>query len=337
MKYGVYLKERWEWAAIFIWLLFSMEIFLLTVQGGLWLGVYTAAGLTIGYLAGTFADFRRQKRYYEQMLDMAEELDKKYLLSEMLPAGGRQEEKIVSRALYLAGKSMNEYAEGHRRRAKEYKEYIELWIHEVKVPIAAARMLIENHPCEIGGELMAEVERIEGYTEQALFYARSSAVEKDYLIREISLRHLVEETLLQKKKPLIAARAVIRLESLEQTVYSDSKWLAFILGQIVDNSIKYAGDKPPELEIWAGAQKAGVKLFIRDHGIGIPDGETDRVCEKGFTGSNGRKYVKSTGLGLYLCDKLCRRLGHRMEVQSREGEGCTVAIVFPKSDFMVMS
>lgn len=334
MKYGVYLKERWGWAAIFIWLLFSMETFLLTVRGSLWLSVYAAAGLTAGYFAGTFMDFWRQKKYYGQVLDLAEELDKKYLLSEMLPAGRRQEEKILNRTMYLAGKSMNEYAEGYRRRAKEYKEYIELWIHEVKVPIAAARMIIENHPAETGEELLAEVERIEGYTEQALFYARSSAVEKDYLIRKVSLRFLVEETILQKKKLLLAARAGIRLGHLEQTVCSDSKWLVFILGQIVENSVKYAGEKPPELEIWAEEQKAGVKLFIRDGGIGIPAGEADRVCEKGFTGSNGRKYARSTGLGLYLCDKLCRRLGHGIEVQSREGEGCTVTIVFPKSDFM---
>lgn len=334
MKYGVYLKERWGWAAIFIWLLFSMETFLLTVRGSFWLGVYTAVSLAAGYAAGTFLDFRRQKVYYEQMQDMAEGLDKKYLLSEMMPAGRRQEERILSRILYLAGKSMNEYAEGYRRRAKEYKEYIELWIHEVKVPIAAARMILENHPSQAGEELTAEVERIEGYTEQALFYARSSAVEKDYLIRKVTLQFLVEETMLQKKKLLIAARAGIHLGQLEQTVCSDSKWLVFILGQIVENSVKYAGDKPPELEIWAKEQKAGVKLFIRDKGIGIPAGETDRVCEKGFTGSNGRKYKRSTGLGLYLCDKLCRRLGHRIEVQSREGEGCTVTIVFPKSDLM---
>lgn len=334
MKYGVYLKERWGWAAIFLWLLFSMETFLLTVSGGSWLGIYAAVCLTAGYFAGTYMDFRRQKKYYEELRDMAESMDKKYLLSEMAPAGKRQEEKILDRTLYLMGKSMNEYAEGYRRRAKEYKEYIELWIHEVKVPIAAVKMMIENHPSGIETELTAEVERIEGYTEQALFYARSSAVEKDYLIRKVTLRSLVEETVLQKKKPLLAAKAKLSFGSLEQTVYSDSKWLVFILGQIVDNSIKYAGDGPPDLEIWAEEQKGSARLILRDKGIGIPGGETDRVCEKGFTGSNGRKYARSTGLGLYLCDKLCRRLGHRIEVQSREGEGCMVTLIFPKSDFM---
>lgn len=126
------------------------------------------------------------------------------------------------------------------------------------------------------------------------------------------------------------------MEELDKFVYSDGKWLTFILGQIVENSIKYAGESPLKLHIWAREEKERVLLFVEDNGIGIPAEEVKNVCEKGFTGSNGRKYKKATGIGLYLCDKLCSRLGHSLLVESEEGEGCKITFVFPKSDFMTM-
>lgn len=200
MRYRTYLKERGIWAAVFGWLLFSIETFLLTMRGSLWLGIYVAVSLILAYVAGTYADYRHLKKYMEKLYHTTEELDKKYLLPEMMEPGARQEEKLLHQIVYMTNKSMNEQVARYKRSAKEYKEYIELWIHEVKVPIAAARMVLTNHPTETAVELETELCAIEGYTDQALYYARSSEVEKDYFIRQVHLQELVEETLLQKKE-----------------------------------------------------------------------------------------------------------------------------------------
>ena len=127
------------------------------------------------------------------------------------------------------------------------------------------------------------------------------------------------------------------LHDLETEVFSDSKWLAFILNQVLSNSIKYADKEPLKLEIYAKEEKESVCLFIRDNGMGIPKAEVSRVFEKGFTGEKGRKTAgmfgyrnQATGLGLFLCKELCRKLGHSLSLESEEGIGTAVCIVFPK-------
>lgn len=295
--------------------------------------IYVAVSLFAGYFVITYIDYRRWRMYLNDLLITAEALEKKYLLPEMMPKARRQEEEMLHEVIRMMGKSAAEWAAGHEKNAKEYKEYIELWIHEVKVPIAAIKMIMENRQDTIPAGMQEAVEQIEDYTEQALFYARSSDVEKDYLIREIVLSGVVEDVILHHKRELIGMRAILDLHDLAATVYSDSKWLYFIINQIVGNSIKYAGKSPLQLYIYGEVKKEYVLLHVKDNGIGIPSGEVESVCKKGFTGSNGRKYRKSTGIGLYLCNKLCKRLGHHLEVSSEEGQGCHVMIQFPRSDF----
>lgn len=333
MKYRTYLKEHIIWLCIFGGLLFSLETFLLTLSAGEWLMVYTAAALMAAYFIGTFAEYRQLKFYLSELQELTEGLDKKYLVPEMMQKGKRQEERCLYEIFCTVGRSMHEHVAGYRRALLEYKEYIEMWIHEVKVPIAAARMILVNHR-EHDNMLTEELERIEGYVEQALFYARSSEVEKDYLIRQISLESLVQEALLQKKRELLALHVSVNLHDLDRTVYSDSKWLAFILSQILSNSIKYAGENTLCLEIYGEETTEKVCLYIKDNGIGVKTEEIPRVFDKGFTGANGRKYQKSTGLGLYLCKKLCDRLGHDIHFNAAEEKGSEVRLIFPKNAYV---
>ncbi len=333
MRYGTFLQERLGWAVVFGWLLFSIETFLLTVKGSVWLEVYVAVNLIGAYFFITYLEFRGQKKYWDSIQEVMEGLEKRYLLPEMMPVGKREEERLFFEVACAMGKSMSEQVAEFKRKSKEYKEYIELWIHEVKIPIATAKMILTNYPHERAGDLTEEIEQIEGYTEQALFYARSGSVEKDYLVREIKLLDVVNEAVLQNKKSLINKKAIIELDNLELTVFSDSKWLIFMLGQIIGNSIKYASEDGLKLKIFGQEHKESISLHVADNGIGIASEEVERVWEKGFTGSNGRKNKKSTGIGLYLCRKLCMRLGHGISLTSKESKGCEVTFIFPKSDF----
>lgn len=330
MKYLTWLKEHGIWICIFSWLLFSLETFLLTLKSSGWLMTYTAISLAAAFFAGTFGEYRRWKKYLTEIQSMTEGLSRKYLVPEMMHTGKRQEEKLLYEIFRSVGKSMNEHVAGYKNDNREYKEYIEMWVHGVKVPIAAARMILENHS-ETDMALTEEIDRVEGCVEQALFYARSSDVEKDYLIKKVNLQKVTEQTLLQKKRELIGRHASISLHDLDREVYSDGKWMEFILGQILNNSIKYAAKDGLLLEIYSREAKDRILLYIKDNGIGVKEEEVARVFDKGFTGTNGRKYRKSTGIGLYLCKKLCSRLGHNILFSSKEGEGSMVTLIFPKA------
>ena len=151
-----------------------------------------------------------------------------------------------------------------------------------------------------------ELSRIDGYVEQALYYARSTNLEKDYMIRKIRLDELIKGTLKKYSKQLISAKATPHFDNLSQIVYGDSKWLEFILGQLIANSIKYKKETLT-LTFFACEEQDHVLLYVSDDGIGIPESELPRIFEKGFTGTNGRSYAKSTGVGLYLCRQLCKK------------------------------
>lgn len=334
MKYSTFLKERGYTAAIFGWLFFSIETFLLTFRDALWLMLYVAVLLWGSFFLLTFLDYRREKKFLTETLEISERLKEPYLIGEMEIPAVTKEQKLWKEFLQTLGKSMKEHVNEYRKETKEYKEYIELWIHEVKLPIAAAKLMIDNHRQQIPEGLEREIERIESYTEQALFYARSNDVEKDYFIREMPLSDIVNEAVSLNRRELLAMQVNLSLHDLELKVYTDAKWMIFILNQILSNSLKYTNDVAPCIEIYGVTSGENTSLLIKDNGIGIREEEISRVFEKGFTGSNGRMKKKSTGIGLYLCRKLCNRLGHSIDLQSEEGQGCTVRITFPKSSYV---
>lgn len=199
-------------------------------------------------------------------------------------------------------------------------------------------MVIENNKNEVTKSIGEELEKIENYIEQALFYARSNTVEKDYYIKKIGLQEIVKDSIKKNKNLLIPGKTILNLHDLNYEVNTDSKWMSFILNQILQNSVKYKKQNHNlELEISAKQGKQNIILTLKDNGIGIKKGEITRVFEKGFTGTNGRKIgKKSTGIGLYLCKKLCDKLGLGLELNSIEGEGTEVIIVFPMGNFMEM-
>lgn len=334
MNYFTFLRERGFQAAIFIWLLFSIETFLLTFESSSWLAGFVAVNLILAYFAVTYTEYRRRKKFLLHLAETADALSEKYLVSQVIEPERNQEEKILWDLLQDMGKSMCEHVNGYKQCFSEYKEYIELWIHEVKIPIAAAKMLVENNRSPVTESMDEELDKIANYTEQALYYARSSAVEKDYLIRRVKLQDAVNTVLADNRKALIAKRTVPILSGLDAEVCSDSKWLVFILNQVIANSLKYCGDSPLELRITARENKENITLSIADNGIGMKKEEVSKVFEKGFTGTNGRRGRKSTGIGLYLCKKLCARLGHGISFDAREGEGSTVTLIFPKASFV---
>ena len=230
---------------------------------------------------------------------------------------------------------MLENVNSYKQLQEDYKEYIELWIHEIKIPIATSKLIIENNKNEITKSIDEELDEIENYTEQALFYARSNTVNKDYVVTKSNLKEIVNGAILKSKRVLLSNKISIELNDLEKEVFTDSKWATFIINQIIQNSIKYSKKEDKKIQLYAKSNNENIILYIKDNGIGIKKGEITRVFEKGFTGENGRIInKKSTGIGLYLCKKLCDKLGLGIELNSEKDIGTEVRIIFPKSSFM---
>ena len=246
-------------------------------------------------------------------------------------------------ALARESKAMTDEVEAARLAQREYRDYVETWIHEVKTPIAAARLVAQNHPDDATAAMDRELVRIEGYAEQALYYARSTSVDRDFAIHRVDLGELVRGTLKANARTLIDAHMAPELGDLDFEVRCDPKWLTFVLGQVLVNAAKYrkpAGPdgvlEPARLRIGAelrlsDADARVTVLSVADEGIGIPAEDVDRVFDRGFTGQNGRRFAKSTGIGLYLVRSLCQKMGLRVTLASRVGRGTTVSIEFPDS------
>lgn len=295
--------------------------------------VFLCLVLSLCVLLPLGGEIARKLRFYRDMAGRLDALEEKYLFSEVMAEPGFPEGAFLLSAAQAMGASMAEAVGDARRDMGEYREYIETWIHEVKTPIAAARLSLENHPGPLADSVENSLFQIEGYVEQALFYARSGAVDRDYAVRALPLSQAVSAALRRYARPLIEAGFRVELEALDAVVCSDGKWVEFILGQLISNSLKYRS-AAPRLTFSQAVKRDGVVLSLRDNGPGIPPEDLPRVFDKGFTGANGRQLsTRSTGLGLYLCRKLCARLGLGLSLSCPPGGGTLVSLTFPLGRF----
>ena len=283
-------------------------------------------------LVGLFLTYWKRDRQMRQLLDMAEQLSERYLISEVMELPEQAEDQVYYRLLKMSGKSMLEQISEVKRERLEYKEYIEQWIHEIKTPITAMKLLCENHRTDWTKELLLELEKTNRFTEQALYFARSEYTEKDYSVREIALAQIVHQAIADNKYLLLQSGMRLEVEEIQDTVYSDEKWVRFILNQLIANAVKYRAGQPV-LRFSTCRQQNQVVLMVEDNGIGISPSDLPRIFEKGFTGQNGRIVQQSTGIGLYLCKRLCEKLGIGISANS-EGKRTTISLFFHINDFV---
>lgn len=335
MRFRDFLKDKLLTISLLLFGFITIEIFLAIYPVGNFIKFYIPIILMLFYLIGITIEYLSKRRFYQNVFHTLDELDDKYLVNELIKTPNFIEGKLLRKVLEQTDKAMLEKVNQYKYLQEDYKEYIELWIHEIKTPIAASKMVIENNKNTITKSIDEELDKIEDYTEQALFYARSNTVEKDYYIKKSNLKDIVNECVKKNKNILIQQKISINIHDLDVSVNTDSKWIVFILNQLIQNSVKYRKEKGhSEIEMYAKSGKENVILQIKDNGIGIKKGEITRVFEKGFTGTNGRlSNKKSTGIGLYLCKKLCDKLGVAIELNSIQGEGTEVRLVFPQGSY----
>ncbi|NRU49441.1 signal transduction histidine kinase [Clostridium beijerinckii] len=282
-------------------------------------------------------EYIKHKKYFGEIDSLLEKLDKKYLIPDMLKeAESAQGEKFNSLLKQLS-RDMYEHVKYYKDMQEDYREYLEAWIHEIKTPIASSKLIIENNQNEVTNKIDFQIDKIERFVEQALYYSRSNNAYKDYIIKQISLGNIVKNVVKRNYRDFIHKKIKININDIEENVYSDGKWAEFIINQIIVNSIKYSSNKDPQINISSMKKANSVMLFIEDNGVGIIEKDIDRVFEKGFTGENGRRFSKSTGMGLYLCEKLCLKLGLKISITSEVNKGTKVTLIFPLSGMETFS
>lgn len=276
--------------------------------------------------------FLRDREFYQQLDLFCNSPENARYLSSLLDEPRTLEGSIAYRALAVQGKAASDELAARSHDMKEYRDYIELWVHEAKTPIASAQLALSSlHGPEIN-EVRGDLDRIESHIEQALYYARSATLSEDFSIEELNLAALARKACRQRSRTLIGTGVSLEFvidEALE--VLADAKWTDFIIGQVLENSAKYGAESIcfEGTVKNAGTKDGCVELSISDDGDGIPAADVPRVFDRGFTGSQGRTHHKATGMGLYLAAVACERMGLGLRVSSEEGRGTSVTLIFP--------
>ena len=329
MSFGIFLEKNISFLLFqfFLCFLIFLTFFLLEISFMFTLLLILLIALfTFIYL---YCIYFSKKKKALQIINSCNDLEEKYYISEML----RKEDSIEGYPYYYvlkeACKAMNDKISNIEKNERDYEEYIESFAHEIKTPIAAISLYAENKEDET---LKYEIRKIEEYVEQILYYARSDTAEKDYFVKKIKLNEIIHPLILKNKDVFLNNHIKLNVHDLEVLVYTDEKWLSFMISQVLNNAIKYLDKDKKEIEIYSEVKDNQVVLVILDNGCGIRASDVPRVFDKGFTGSN-RKREYATGIGLYLVKKLSEKLDIKVSIDSKYQEYTKVSFVFPKSKF----
>lgn len=267
-------------------------------------------------------DFYKKKTFYGELGKRSE--SDKYI---NFPEATNDENELIIQFLKNQQDRHLKSIEYIQIERKEWQEYMTSWFHEIKTPIAVSRMIYET-----GGNLKSleeEMDKIEHFIEQALYFSRLNDFHKDYLIQEIDIERIVKEAVKMHTKTFLAKKISLQLKMDEFEVLTDKKGLLFIINQILSNSLKYT-DNNGTIAITIERNKR--MLTVKDSGIGIDSSDIPRIFEKGFTGKNGRQLHSSTGMGLYLAKKTAEKLGHAVTITSEKDRFTEAIIYFPETE-----
>lgn len=305
-------------------------------QDVVYAAVLDAILLLITVLVGFF-------RYSSKVKALSNALKRPVEEQAQLPEATDDVEMLYQRLLENQSIARSESESSAAIRQSQMRDYYSMWVHQIKTPISAMKLLLEVEREELG-QLMCDDEqsqyllsdnmdsfedelfRIEEYVSMALQYQRVSSTENDFVLEKVSVDGVIRDAIKKYAKIMIRRHIGINYSGTGQEVYTDGKWLAFMLEQILSNAIKYTPQGGVTIE--TAEEKDRFFITIKDTGIGIKAEDLPRVFEKGYTGYNGHADKKATGIGLYLCRQMADKLGHTIRMESEIGKGTKVWIGF---------
>ena len=277
-----YIKDKIVYILMYIVLLITILFLLYMFKVPLTLIISVTIVMTIFIIGIILYDYFIKMRFYNNFIDNLDQLDKKYLITAIINKPRFIEGQILYDSLYEIDKSMYEEIETYKNSINDFKEYIEMWIHEVKLSIASSTLMLHNKKPDSNKKIKEQINRIENYVEQVLYFVRSENLEKDYLIRTYNLEEIVNKVIRKNKESLLLRRISIEIDDIDKLILSDSKWLEFIINQIVSNSIKYSKTSNSKIKFNSKTKEEFIILQIEDNGIGINEKDINKVFNKSF-------------------------------------------------------
>ncbi|MCX7885317.1 MAG: sensor histidine kinase [Caloramator sp.] len=271
------------------------------------------------------------KFYKKHML--LEKLTKSIVVSDfMLPYSKDLIEKDYQELIKIIEKNRIDVINEKDRAFADMLEYYTIWVHQIKTPIAAMKLILQAENTYINGELLDQLFKVEQYVDMVLQYLRMENMSSDLMFKRCSLDEIIKQAVRKYSKSFIRKKIKLNYESLNCNVLTDEKWLTFVIEQILSNALKYTNEG--EISIYMD-KNLPCTLVIEDTGIGIEQEDLPRVFEKGFTGYNGRINKFSTGIGLYLCKQILSKMSHTIKIESTVGKGTKVKIGLDTSNVVM--
>lgn len=289
--------------------------------------VYPAVLCGVIATAFTVYDFQQVRRKHRRLKELQKHLTG---LTESLPPAVGIEETDYQKIIELLYHHQNELDTLREERYQDLTDYYTVWAHQIKTPISSMRLHLQNEDTSLSRQLMNDLNRIEQYVEMVLVFLRLDSESTDYVIAEYDLDAIVKAAVRKFSGEFIGRRLKLEYEPLNTTVLTDEKWLSFVVEQVLSNALKYT--REGKISICLEEPKT---LCIRDTGIGIASEDLPRIFEKGYTGYNGRCDKRASGLGLYLCRRICRNLNHRILASSVPDQGTEIRIDLSREELRV--
>ena len=280
--------------------------------------LYPAALCLLLCIICIIIDFARVKKEHEALAYVKAFSD---IISDRFPEAQSVEGEDYQQIIRML---IDEHSEFIAKSNKEYMdmvEYYSTWAHQIKTPIASMKLTLQNEDSPLSRKLSNELLRIEQYVEMVMTFLRLNSESTDYVIREYDMDSIIRQALKKFSGEFIERRLSLIYEPLNISVITDEKWLSFVIEQVLSNALKYTPQGSIKI-----ALETPKKLSISDTGIGIAEEDLPRVFQQGYTGYNGRTDNKASGIGLYLCKRICTKLGHNIEIRSQVDKGTTVTI-----------
>ena len=320
-----YLKmRRWEIALFGVMMLLFAAVFFfssLPLAALIYPGLLCALVL----LAAMAVDYGKRRKKHKELLALME------LPAEMIRDLPLTEDPLERDYQQLTGhicQQVRQMASQSDEKQKQFAEYYTLWAHQIKTPIAAMGLMLQNEDTALSRRLTAELARVERYADMVMVYLRLDSPSSDYQFMAYSTDEMIRTAVKKFTHEFILRRVHLVYEPTEYTMLTDEKWLGVVLEQLLSNALKYT---PSGGTVTIG-QEDSHSLFIADTGIGIAQEDLPRIFEMGFTGKNGRVQRQASGIGLYLCQRICQRLNIRIQARSVPGEGTTMTLSWQEPD-----
>lgn len=316
--FAYYLRQRRRGIAAGVAFCLIFIVSFLLYQVPFEAALYPAALCLLLGIAMMIFDFHRIKQKHKSLTYVRGITD---VITGVLPQSDSIEETDYQEIVRLICEEHNKFRTDTDRKYSEMIDYYTVWAHQIKTPIASMRLHLQNEDTPLSRTLSADLLRIEQYVEMVLTFLRLDSSSTDYVIKEYDLDAVIRQAVKKFAGDFISRKLHLVYEPLNTTVLTDEKWLLFVIEQVLSNALKYTPSGSIEITL-----KPDKKLCIRDTGIGIAPEDLPRIFENGFTGYNGRADKKASGIGLYLCRRICTNLGHTITAESKVDEGTVITI-----------